>query len=416
MTAYYNEWDGPTADWLEELIRRRLIADGIVDRRSILDVSASDLKDFTQCHFFAGIGGWSYALRLAGWPDDRPVWSGSPPCQPFSSAGQQKGQDDERHLAPHFAELIAEGRPPIIFGEQVASSAVFGKAATSLDDIARLANQWEEDRLAGKPIKKRRGQQLGAWAWLDDLSERLEATHYAIGASDIPSASIGAPHRRQRTFFGAVRLADTSDNGRHKDGQRVTAPQRDGFVGDSAVEWLGLSDSQGLQGHGRLVGVDDTSGRQDQGRHSSTSGMVERLADSNGRQRQRLTDGERLIINGEATRRLESDSEFERGSTGERVVVGERPRTPDSPWGTADWLFCRDGKWRPVEPNTSPLANGVSARVVRLRGYGNAINPWAAKVFIEAFVDTLRSSPDFVHCKSPLPLVNSTKRNIEDLL
>ena len=66
MTAYYNENDLNAAAWLRNLINMGEIADGEVDTRSIEDVTPNDLKGFTQCHFFAGIGGWSYALRLAG--------------------------------------------------------------------------------------------------------------------------------------------------------------------------------------------------------------------------------------------------------------------------------------------------------------------------------------------------------------
>ena len=84
---YYNEHDAFAAQWLRELIIDGLIPDGTVDSRSIVDVEAKDLSEYTQCHFFAGIGGWSRALELAGWEPDRPVWTGSPPCQPFSSAG-----------------------------------------------------------------------------------------------------------------------------------------------------------------------------------------------------------------------------------------------------------------------------------------------------------------------------------------
>lgn len=102
---YYNEFDPFAAAWLRELIKKGLIPDGEVDERSIIDVNGKDLKGFTQCHFFAGIGGWSYALELAGWSTDRPVWTGSPPCQPFSVAGKGKAQDDERHLWPHFFSL-----------------------------------------------------------------------------------------------------------------------------------------------------------------------------------------------------------------------------------------------------------------------------------------------------------------------
>ncbi len=64
-TAYYNEFDKKTAAWLRELIKAGLIAQGHVDERPIQEVRPSDLAGFCQCHFFAGIGVWSYALRLA---------------------------------------------------------------------------------------------------------------------------------------------------------------------------------------------------------------------------------------------------------------------------------------------------------------------------------------------------------------
>ncbi len=121
MVAYYNENDPFAAAWLRELVKAGHIAPGDVDERSVMEVQPDDLEGYAQCHFFAGIGGWSHALRLAGWPDDRPVWTGSCPCQPLSSAGQQKGHADERHLWPAFQSLIAERRPATVFGEQVAS-------------------------------------------------------------------------------------------------------------------------------------------------------------------------------------------------------------------------------------------------------------------------------------------------------
>nr|BAA75917.1 unnamed protein product [Pseudomonas putida] len=121
MAAYYNEIDPYAAQWLRNLIAAGHIAPGDVDERSIEDVHPDDLKPYTQCHFFAGVGVWSYALRRAGWPDDRPVWTGSCPCQPFSAAGAGAGFDDQRHLWPHFHWLISERQPAIVFGEQVAS-------------------------------------------------------------------------------------------------------------------------------------------------------------------------------------------------------------------------------------------------------------------------------------------------------
>ena len=105
---YYNDNDPKMAAWLRELIKQNLIPPGDVDERSIEDVTKSDLQGYTQCHFFAGIGGWSEALRLAGWPADRHVWTGSCPCQPFSGAGKRQGEKDKRHLWPEFYRLIAE--------------------------------------------------------------------------------------------------------------------------------------------------------------------------------------------------------------------------------------------------------------------------------------------------------------------
>lgn len=156
MAAYYNEVEPYAAEWLRRLIKAGHIADGVVDERSIEDIHPIELHGFTQCHFFAGIGVWSRALRLAGWPDDRPVWTGSCPCQPFSTAGKGAGFADERHLWPAFHHLIAECRPPVVFGEQVAS----------------------KDGLA----------------WLDLVRTDLEATGYAAGAADLCAAGIGAPH------------------------------------------------------------------------------------------------------------------------------------------------------------------------------------------------------------------------------
>lgn len=165
MAAYYNEFDPFAAAWLRNLIAAGHIASGDVDERSIAEVSPDDLKGYTQCHFFAGIGGWSYALRLAGWDDARPVWTGSCPCQPFSNAGNKAAQSDERHLWPDWMRLIREQRPTKIFGEQVAGA------------ISR--------------------------GWLDDAATDLEAEKYSFAAAVLPAYAVQAHHRRDRLFFVA---------------------------------------------------------------------------------------------------------------------------------------------------------------------------------------------------------------------
>lgn len=161
--AYYNDTDPYVAQWLRNQIDAGLIPAGEVDERSISDVHPDDLKGFVQCHFFAGLGGWPWALKLAGWPSDRPVWTGSCPCQPFSVAGAKKGFDDKRHLWPEFKRLIEKRCPATVFGEQVA----------------------------------------GASRWLGLVRSDLEAMGYAVGAMPIEAASADADHFRDRYWFVA---------------------------------------------------------------------------------------------------------------------------------------------------------------------------------------------------------------------
>lgn len=163
MPAYYNEIDADAAHALRNLIAGGWIAAGDVDERSVVDVRPDDLRGYTQCHFFAGLGGWPLAFRIAGWPDERPVWSGSCPCQPGSVAGRQLGFADPRHLWPAWRELIAVRRPTEVFGEQVA-----------------------------------------AWsAWIALVRGDLEAVDYAMGAVPIEAACAGGYQLRDRYFFVA---------------------------------------------------------------------------------------------------------------------------------------------------------------------------------------------------------------------
>lgn len=388
---YYNDFSEESVEWLRELMKHGHIPPGEIDGRSILDVCVSDLKGFRQAHFFAGIAGWPLALRLAGVPPSFPLWTGSPPCQPFSVAGRQEGKDDERHLAPHFLDLVRGARPGVLFGEQVASAEVFGKAP-----------------------KRARGNAVSPpdWAWIDDVSERLEAARYSIGTNDFPSSSVGAPHIRQRTYFGAVSdewleqaksvgriewwtqsgelgagvgcsdcgMADCcccsgslpgSQSGIHRGeevpGSRDGEPER--FSSDGG---LGDGDNERLEGRG------ESKCECSDERSSWSSGLVDGLVNTNGRQ----TSTERQ------QRSREQRQQQEDRRSGELVFIG-RSSPVNGFWGTADWLFCRDDRWRPVEPGSQPLAHGISGRVGLLRGYGNGINSRQAALYIKAFFEAL---------------------------
>ncbi|EBZ6087941.1 DNA cytosine methyltransferase [Salmonella enterica subsp. enterica serovar Kumasi] len=350
--AYYNEIDPFAAQWLRNLIADGHIAHGEVDERSIEDVTPDDLRGFTQCHFFAGIGVWSHSLRLAGWPDDKPVWTGSCPCQPFSAAGKGDGFDDERHLWPAFFHLISECRPQHVFGEQVAAG--------------------------------------NANVWFDLVQADLEGMDYAFGLVPFTSASIGAPHIRERAYWVAEssgeqhqKLLPRLEKGNGEEGGWSPAKS----TGLCSAGGMGDTHLTRLEG---LGGNDCAAGRERAAGSVAAPGFPDGLANSSSEQYHQC-----------------NDSPNERGwsRNSEQNRLGSEPVRAievNGFWRDADWLFCRDGKWRPVEPGTFPLVDGAAARlgrvepgvarvassnrVGRLKGYGNAINAQAAAEFIRAYM------------------------------
>lgn len=223
LRHWFNEYDPHAAQWLRGLMSRGLIPQGEVDERSIADLRPEDIVG-DSCHFFAGIGGWSEALRLAGWPEDRPVWTGSCPCQPFSRAGKQKGAGDDRDLWPHFYRLIRELSPHVVFGEQVEAAVQFG--------------------------------------WLDRVCTDLDSAGYTVGHCVLGAHSVGAPHQRQRLYWVASRGLGNSDLHERNGAKRRTDSQaRDG-----------RDDTQGEDGRGtvqperasspRRVGDTNSNGRE----------------------------------------------------------------------------------------------------------------------------------------------------------
>ena len=323
--AYYNENNAFAAQWLRNLIVAGHIAAGDVDERSVIDVCASDLIKYDQCHFFAGIGGWSYALRLAGWPNDRPVWTGSCPCQPFSCAGKQKGFADERHLWPNFFRLIAKCRPAAVFGEQVS--------------------------------------RRGGLEWLVAVRSDLEGIGYAVGAADLPACSVGAPHIRRRLFW--VADAECSGSRAWRPSEACVLPavkfDRHGTIGGAVAHSLGP----------RLEERQEQSTRQEC-EAAERSGDVGELGDA-GRERWRQIGDD----SGGGSERSSAQG------TGERSLH----ECDGNPWANLEWFPCIDGKWRPTKPGLFPLAHGVPGRVGKLRAAGNAIVPQVAAEFIGAFME-----------------------------
>ena len=401
MGAYYNEFDPKAAQWLRQLIKNGVIADGEVDERSIIDVQADDLRGFTQHHFFAGIGGWSYALRLAGWDDTRPVCTASLPCQPFSVAGSQKGVDDERHLLPHFIELVKQCNFQTIFGEQVPGAIKHG--------------------------------------WLDDLCIEMERESYSVGSIVLTAAGAGAPHIRQRLYWVADSI-NKGSQGRLSGGQdteRETINRHSGCSGtvgrvSNTENGYGGGESQLATSNGResrnqfggdgsCSGLVYTNGsRPQQGRESTeATGHWNTVESTSSISRMGNTEHDGQFTSSESGSYATSIRHSETGENSTSEPKGASTSRIISEWTDPYWLYCRDEKYRPIRAGINPLArtikpssirlaNGLprgmgyssdpsesidadntqEARVMRLKGYGNAIVPQVAASFIKAFITT----------------------------
>ena len=422
---FYNEWDPYAASWLRQLVEDGHIPPGEVDERDINTIDPDELIRYTQCHFFAGIGGWVYALRLANWGDRR-VWTGSCPCQPFSVAGNKKGASDkERNLWPVWFNLIKVVRPDTVFGEQVASA----------------VNE--------------------KYQWLDAVSHDLEDEGYRIGSGILPACSVKAPHIRQRLWFVADtesmrevsgglpertdgssvidgrNMADTEHNGRNRSqaDTSLEGSNESGIgipVGDDIAFARGsMADPQNhrsqrreaveREGSENLEDESESDIRGESGRRSKVNGIGMADPQNHGR------DGRTIPVERERPKDLENESESDiRGEPSghgevsnivadndmadpsDKGLEGGLSRGQNEEWEAIDrhvgrsgttgegepgqwdgivWVYCKDKKIRPIKPGIQPLAYGVSARVGKLRAIGNAIVPQVAAEIIRAYME-----------------------------
>jgi DNA (cytosine-5)-methyltransferase 1 len=387
VSAYYNEFEPYAAQWLRNLIAKNLIAPGEVDERSITDVRADDLAGFTQCHFFAGIAGWSLAARLAGWPDDRELWTGSAPCQPYSVAGKGKGQDDDRDLWPDYFRLIEARRPVVAMGEQVAAA-----------------------------ISKH---------WLDRVFTDMERIGYACESAVVPACAVNAPHRRDRVWF----VADAADSGRgvHRPAESGSANCQQRTSGESKRRGAGGTVADADSDACRQ-GDPNARGSADRSRTGKIGGL-ERADDGTLEHTERARLEGHAGYDGAACGWAQPDRSIAQAGASDTRTVADTDQSGTSeerqqrsgqlsgiggyPWAGAQWIIGHDGKARRVgtrirrvadglpagmagiragsdaeEVEMIPLlAHGVKARVGKLRAFGNAIVPAVAAEVIGAYMD-----------------------------
>lgn len=366
---YLNEWSPFAAQWCRNLSDAGEIPACVVDETDIRLVTGDRLSEYKQCHFFAGIAGWPLALKLAGVPADFPVWTGSCPCQPFSAIGKRKGKSDERHLWPEFRRLYRLGRPAFMFGEQV----------------------------AGK----------GGIGWLESVQADLQDDGYAVVSAELCSPLVSKDHDRARIYWGAW---DTVD---FRPFQFAGDCDEDGNCPVCGIDYaececpgptedgvLYAETESGLFGC-RLA--DAIAPRQPSPRCWSPSqrGWSDRVQKREHSFGESANSGGMVYTNSTRPQGHAGDGYLD-GAGRRNDKVATRPATKAS--GDVCFVECENEKWRRFQPCSFPMAYGLprgmgrgksaldalvrdarANRVGRIEGYGNAIVPELAALFITEF-------------------------------
>ena len=363
--AFYNEIEPYLCTWLNHQIAAGLIAPGRVDGRDIRDLDANDLAGHRQVHLFAGVGGWAYAARLAGWPDDVELWSASCPCQPFSVAGKRGGTDDPRHLWPDVFRLVRARRPAVLVGEQVAAAV---------------------------------GQH-----WLDRVFADLEGLGYACRAIIVPACAVNAPHRRDRLWF----VAHTDDARLQGFAGDVAGAEEGWRVANGSVAASGVRDDARTVGDTDRVGgqIDPHAGGRAPGSRArplagsggADAGAVANADESGAAEGRLQRGGEFSGAGGDPTDRAGTVSDTDqrlrerrpdlaqRHAQERTVAARDRDGLERGAWDDVEWIVGYDGKLRRVpRSGIRLLAHGIPARIPRLRAAGNAIVPILAAEVLRA--------------------------------
>ena len=305
---------------------------------------------------FCDIEPWSRQILAKHWPDvpiaedvkelanepkrfipKRPdILTSGYPCQPFSVAGNRRGQEDPRHIFPYIFRIVEQTRPSYVIYENV-----YGHLSLGLDEVLF----------------------------------KMESINYCTRTFVFPSSSIGAWHKRDRLWIICKSLCDTEHNGSssteesrgNEENARGTqkgsqkTEQFERAVRSNDNEFVSNSNDQGVRSclRGSDNDLQKKSGewRDDRSRSSS----------NDGRSDIETTENENLELSNSTSEGLERrivQSNMERK---QRQIVTERS-------------VERKLSWWEVERQLHGVPNGISTeldkdRKHRLIGLGNAICP-----------------------------------------
>ena len=246
------------------------------------------------------------------------IITGGYPCQPFSIAGRQKGEQDPRHVWPEMFRLVKELRPTWVIGENVSGHIKLG---------------------------------------LDTVLENLESEGYATRAFSISASSIGSNHQRERVWI----IANTNelgwDNWIYNREERQVSNDKERNIEESESE----RDRRINRIRQTSEAMEDTrrtqwpwSFFQNQDEDETREGYANQFERSSSAPESDVADTKVSDTDSEGLARRWSEFELREGQ--EEGEIG---------WS----------QWWQSEPNVGRVANGVPKRVDRLKSLGNSLVP-----------------------------------------
>ena len=246
------------------------------------------------------------------------IITGGYPCQPFSIAGRQKGEQDPRHVWPEMFRLVKELRPTWVIGENVSGHIKLG---------------------------------------LDTVLENLESEGYATRAFSISASSIGSNHQRERVWI----IANTNelgwDNWIYNREERQVSNDKERNIEESESE----RDRRINRIRQTSEAMEDTrrtqwpwSFFQNPDEDETREGYANQFERSSSAPESDVADTKVSDTYSEGLARRRSECELREGQEE----------------GEISW-----SQWWQSEPNVGRVANGVPKRVDRLKSLGNSLVP-----------------------------------------
>jgi len=289
-------------------------------------------KHWENVPIYGDIKELTYEKLKANGINNIDIITGGYPCQPFSVAGNKKGEQDPRHLWPEYFRLVQECRPTWVIGENV-----------------------------GGHIK------LG----LDTVLSDLESEGYSARTFSISASSIGANHKRERVWI----VANSNDRLSKQSNEEV---RTGGNTFDNGNSDMANSNIERLEGSNRSLSSEhERDKRRDSHEHSDEKIMAN-------------SSSERLERHRREYELREDSEEGKVSRSSENVANSERIRQqgPGKPIGSGNTETDSNGKtswfnhgsereegWWDVEPNVGRVAHGIPNRVDRLKSLGNSLIP-----------------------------------------